>query len=166
LNIDVVIKEVTVVDLRILLVGALALGLTGCATTMGQNKSSVDQMQIKVADLEKKVEEKDSEIVDLKYQVKDLSSRAESQPSAAETGSPRSSNIDQSTSSKGIIKVSANPSDVQKALKNAGFYKGTVDGKLGQQTKKAIESFQRKHNLTADGVIGRRTWEELKVYLQ
>ena len=62
--------------------------------------------------------------------------------------------------------VSASIEDVQTALKNAGFYKGTVDGKIGQQTKKAIESFQRKHNLTADGVIGRRTWEELKAYLQ
>jgi peptidoglycan hydrolase-like protein with peptidoglycan-binding domain len=156
-----------VLGLRILMVGAMAVLLTGCATTMGQNKSSVDQMQIKVADLEKKVEEKDSEIVDLKYQVKDLSSRLENQPSAPDTGSARtSSDIDQSNSSKGVIKVSASIEDVQTALKNAGFYKGTVDGKIGQQTKKAIESFQRKHNLTADGVIGRRTWEELKVYLQ
>jgi murein L,D-transpeptidase YcbB/YkuD len=156
-----------VLGLKILMVGALALALTGCATTMGQNKSSVDQMQIKVADLEKRVEEKDSEIVDLKYQVKDLSSRLETQPSGSDAVSSRgSSDMDQSNSTKGIIKVSASIEDVQKALKNAGFYKGTVDGKIGQQTKKAIESFQRKHNLTADGVIGRRTWEELKVYLQ
>jgi len=135
---------------------------------MGKNKASVDQMQIKVADLEKQVEEKDSEIVDLKYQVKDLASRVENQPSVSYSGSSRnsSSDMDQSTSTKGIIKVSASVEDVQTALKNAGFYKGSVDGKIGQQTKKAIESFQRKHNLTADGVIGRRTWEELKVYLQ
>ena len=153
--------------LRILMVGAMAFLLTGCATM--QNKSSaVDQMQIKVSDLEKKVEEKDSEIVDLKYQVKDLASRLESQESAPSANSSRGSSdeIDQSSSSKGVIKVSASISDVQTALKNAGFYKGSVDGKIGQQTKKAIESFQRKHNLTADGVIGRRTWEELKVYLQ
>ncbi len=154
--------------LRILMVGALAFALTGCATTMGQNKTSADQMQIKIVDLEKQIEEKDSEIVDLKYQVKDLATRAESQDSASERVSSRtsSSDIDQSNSSKGIIKVSASIEDVQTALKNAGFYKGSVDGKIGQQTKKAIESFQRKHNLTADGIIGRRTWEELKVYLQ
>jgi cell division protein FtsL len=152
---------------RMVMVGALALLLTGCATTMGQNKTNVDQMQIKVADLEKKVEEKDSEIVDLKYQVKDLSSRLESQPNSSDSASARpSADMDQSNSSKGVIKVSASVEDVQTALKNAGFYKGTVDGKIGQQTKKAIENFQRKHNLTADGVIGRRTWEELKVYLQ
>jgi murein L,D-transpeptidase YcbB/YkuD len=149
-----------------MMVGALALALTGCTTTMGQNKSSVDQMQIKVADLEKKVEEKDSEIVDLKYQVKDLSSRLETQPATDAASARPSADMDQSNSSKGVIKVSASVEDVQTALKNAGFYKGTVDGKIGQQTKKAIENFQRKHNLTADGVIGRRTWEELKVYLQ
>ena len=152
--------------LRMVMVGALAFLITGCATT--QNKTSMDQMQIKVADLEKKVEEKDSEIVDLKYQVKDLNSRLESpQPAESETSSHGSrAEMDQSNTSKGVIKVSASISDVQKALKNAGFYKGTVDGKIGQQTKKAIENFQRKHNLTADGIIGRRTWEELKVYLQ
>lgn len=154
---------------RILMIGGLAMLLTGCITTQG-NKTSTDQLQIRVADLEKKVEERDSEIVDLKYQVKDLASRAEGQSGAAsdvEASSHKSSvSIDQSGSSDGIIKVSASVSDVQKALKNAGFYKGSVDGKIGQQTKKAIESFQRQHNLTADGVIGRRTWEELKVYLQ
>jgi murein L,D-transpeptidase YcbB/YkuD len=157
-----------VLGLKILMVGALAFGLTGCATTMGQNKSSMDQMQIKIVDLEKKVEEKDSEIVDLKYQVKDLSSRLEGQEPSSDSSSYRASSgdIDQSNSSKGVIKVSASIEDVQTALKNAGFYKGSVDGKIGQQTKKAIESFQRKHNLTADGIIGRRTWEELKTYLQ
>ena len=154
--------------LRILMIGGMALLLTGCITTQG-SKTSTDQLQIRVADLEKKVEERDSEIVDLKYQVKDLATRAEGQSDSSDaeaTSHKSSAMIDQSGSSDGVIKVSASVSDVQKALKNAGFYKGTVDGKIGQQTKKAIESFQRQHNLTADGVIGRRTWEELKVYLQ
>ncbi len=154
--------------LRILMIGSLALVLTGCVTTQG--KSSTDQLQIRVADLEKKVEERDSEIVDLKYQVKDLAGRVDSSGSSSDVeaspSKPSTAVMDQSGSSDGIIKVSASVSDVQKALKNAGFYKGSVDGKIGQQTKKAIESFQRQHNLTADGVIGRRTWEELKVYLQ
>jgi len=151
------------------MIGGLAMLLTGCVTT--QNKSGVDQLQIRVVDLEKKIEERDSEIVDLKYQIKDLSSNVQRQPSlSVEDEAPvrksSTSSADQSPSTDKIIKVSASISDVQKALKNAGFYKGSVDGKVGQQTKKAIESFQRQHNLTADGVIGRRTWEELKVYLQ
>lgn len=141
--------------------------LTGCVTT--QNKSSMDQLQIRVVDLEKKLEERDSEIVDLKYQVKDLSSRVEDEPAKSyeEPDVVKSSAPEAvSTSDNKIIKVSASVSDVQRALKNAGFYKGSVDGKIGQQTKKAVESFQRQHNLTADGIVGRRTWEELKVYLQ
>lgn len=155
--------------IRILLIGGLAMMLTGCVTT--QNKSSMDQLQIRVVDLEKKLEERDSEIVDLKYQVKDLSSRVEDQPASsyeepAAVKSPASSIEAVSSSDNKIIKVSASVSDVQRALKNAGFYKGSIDGKIGQQTKKAVESFQRQHNLTADGIVGRRTWEELKVYLQ
>lgn len=143
--------------------------LTGCVTT--QNKSSMDQLQIRVVDLEKKLEERDSEIVDLKYQIKDLSSRVEDQPASsyvepAAVKSSASTTEAVSTSDNKIIKVSASVSDVQRALKNAGFYKGSIDGKIGQQTKKAVESFQRQHNLTADGIVGRRTWEELKVYLQ
>lgn len=155
--------------IRTLLIGSLAMVLTGCVTT--QNKSSMDQLQIRVVDLEKKLEERDSEIVDLKYQIKDLSSRLEDQPSAVYEepltvkSAPATSSVTSSSDNK-IIKVSASVSDVQRALKNAGFYKGTIDGKIGQQTKKAVESFQRQHNLTADGIVGRRTWEELKVYLQ
>lgn len=155
--------------IRILMIGGLAMLLTGCVTT--QNKSNVDQLQIRVVDLEKKIEERDSEIVDLKYQIKDISSNVQGQPSlSVEDEVPvrksSSSSANQSVSLDKIIKVSASISDVQKALKNAGFYKGSIDGKVGQQTKKAVESFQRQHNLTADGVVGRRTWEELKVYLQ
>ena len=158
------------VSIRILMIGGLVMLLTGCVPTQG-SKSNVDQLQIRVVDLEKKVEERDSEIVDLKYQIKDISSHVQGQSTtSAEDEAPvhKSSTVsmDQSASSDKIVKVSASISDVQKALKNAGFYKGSIDGKVGQQTKKAIESFQRQHNLTADGVIGRRTWEELKVYLQ
>ena len=61
---------------------------------------------------------------------------------------------------------SAKPSsrEVQQALKNAGFYQGTVDGKSGPQTKEAIKEFQRVHGLTDDGVAGRQTWAKLKAY--
>jgi murein L,D-transpeptidase YcbB/YkuD len=55
---------------------------------------------------------------------------------------------------------------VQAALKKAGFYKGDVDGKSGLQTKKAIKAFQRTKDLTPDGIIGVRTWEELAKILK
>src|SRR5690242_12486772 len=48
--------------------------------------------------------------------------------------------------------------DIQKALKNAGYYQGGVDGKIGSSTKTALKAFQRDNGLTADGVCGRQTW--------
>lgn len=55
--------------------------------------------------------------------------------------------------------------DIQKALKNAGFYAGSIDGKLGPKTKKAIEEFQTSKGLKADGKVGPKTWAELEKYL-
>lgn len=55
--------------------------------------------------------------------------------------------------------------NIQTALKNAGYYRGNVDGKIGPQTKEAVRAFQRDNDLEADGVVGRRTWDKLKVYL-
>lgn len=55
---------------------------------------------------------------------------------------------------------------IQTALKKAGFYKGEIDGKVGLQTKMAIKAFQKSKGLTADGIVGQRTWEELSKYLK
>ena len=55
--------------------------------------------------------------------------------------------------------------DIQLALKNAGFDVGTIDGKLGPKTKKAIEDFQRSKGLKVDGKVGPKTWAELEKYL-
>ncbi|MCX5711488.1 MAG: peptidoglycan-binding domain-containing protein [Candidatus Omnitrophica bacterium] len=55
--------------------------------------------------------------------------------------------------------------DIQTALKNAGYYTGTVDGKIGPKTKKAIEECQKANSLKADGKVGPKTWEALSKYL-
>lgn len=55
--------------------------------------------------------------------------------------------------------------DIQTALKNAGFYSGNVDGKIGPKTKAAIEEFQKANGLTADGKVGPKTWAALEKYL-
>ena len=55
--------------------------------------------------------------------------------------------------------------EIQTALKNAGFYSGTVDGKLGPNTKKAITEFQKSQGLVADGKVGPKTWDLLSKYL-
>lgn len=56
-------------------------------------------------------------------------------------------------------------SQIQTALKNAGFYLGEVDGKSGPKTKKAIEEFQKANGLKADGKVGPKTWNLLSTHL-
>ena len=55
--------------------------------------------------------------------------------------------------------------DIQTSLKNAGYYTGEVDGKLGPKSMKAVEEFQRASGLTADGKVGPKTWAVLSKYL-
>ncbi len=54
---------------------------------------------------------------------------------------------------------------IQTALKNAGYYSGAIDGKLGPMSKKAIEEFQKANNLKVDGKVGPKTWAILEKYL-
>ena len=55
---------------------------------------------------------------------------------------------------------------IQFALKKAGLYKGVIDGKIGPQTRRAIKEFQKARGLKADGVVGQKTWEELRKFLK
>ena len=55
--------------------------------------------------------------------------------------------------------------NIQRALQNAGFYKGPIDGVIGPKTKEAIKEFQKANGLKADGVVGKRTWSKLSRYL-
>lgn len=49
----------------------------------------------------------------------------------------------------------------QSRLKALGYYAGTVDGIFGEGTQKAVQNFQIKKGLIADGVIGPTTWAQL-----
>ena len=51
--------------------------------------------------------------------------------------------------------------EVQRRLKNWGYYTGAVDGIFGPATKKAVVYFQKKNSLTADGVVGKATYKAL-----
>lgn len=51
--------------------------------------------------------------------------------------------------------------EVQRRLKNWGYYTGAVDGIFGPATKKAVVYFQRKNGLTADGIVGKATYRAL-----
>lgn len=47
--------------------------------------------------------------------------------------------------------------DVQRRLKEWGYYDGPIDGTYGGGTFTAVKEFQRKHGLTPDGVVGKAT---------
>ena len=55
--------------------------------------------------------------------------------------------------------------EIQTALKNAGYYNGAIDGKIGPKSKKAIEDFQKANGLKVDGKVGSKTWGALSKYL-
>ena len=48
-------------------------------------------------------------------------------------------------------------SQVQRKLKQWGYYDGAVDGVFGQATYDAVVRFQKKNRMTADGVVGAQT---------
>ena len=142
----------------------------GCTSTV--RPTALNQLQIQLSQMERQLDEKDQEIADLKYQVAELSHQMEGMEKDSHT--PASSGKIEKTSTmtsenvsqaQRIIRVAVAPEDVQLALKNAGYYTGEVDGNAGTKTKRAIEKFQREHGLKTDGVVGEKTWSELKGYL-
>ena len=51
--------------------------------------------------------------------------------------------------------------EVQRRLKQWGYYQGEVDGIFGSGTKSAVIAFQKKNGLTPDGVVGKATYKAL-----
>lgn len=50
---------------------------------------------------------------------------------------------------------------LQRALARTGAAPGKVDGRFGTTTWRAVRAFQKRHQLTADGVVGPETWVAL-----
>lgn len=53
---------------------------------------------------------------------------------------------------------------IQKKLKNWGYYEGQIDGIFGSETKRAVIAFQKKNGLTADGIAGKNTLAAMGIY--
>jgi murein L,D-transpeptidase YcbB/YkuD len=131
---------------KIFLSFLLLLSLTGCATTKKERaKTQIQQLQNQVSDLEMQLKQRDEEIHGLEKELEKVE-RAKAEP-RGEASKPSSKQI-------------------QIALKNAGFYEGPIDGKIGKNSKKAIRAFQEANGLAADGIVGNKTWSKLKTYLQ
>ncbi|MBR1821307.1 MAG: spore cortex-lytic enzyme [Clostridia bacterium] len=67
-----------------------------------------------------------------------------------------------------VLEVGSSGSDVtkvQKKLIQWGYLSGSADGKFGEKTRKAVESFQRKNGLAVDGRVGPKTAAAMGVTL-
>jgi len=55
---------------------------------------------------------------------------------------------------------------MQELLLKAGekLPKYGADGSFGLETKRAVQSFQRKHDLEIDGIVGKQTWAKLQEF--
>ena len=52
--------------------------------------------------------------------------------------------------------------ELQKYLKDYGYYNGDIDGAFGKKTEEAVKAFQETHGLKVDGIVGDATWAKLK----
>lgn len=50
---------------------------------------------------------------------------------------------------------------LQDILNYLGYNAGSIDGIFGLKTKSAVQSFQRRNNLSQDGIVGCATWRSL-----
>lgn len=131
-------------------VWSLVLGgvvaLVGCSTFRSRSTNSLEN---RVQTLETRVQAFETNVAAPAAPV--TASTAEAVPGAAVSS---------------VIAETMSKKDIQKALKNAGYYDGDVDGKIGPKTKAAIMDFQKGMGLKADGIAGRITKEKLLKYLQ
>lgn len=55
---------------------------------------------------------------------------------------------------------------LQTALAQGGWYPGQIDGRFGDNTAKAVQTFQQQQGLPADGTVGPETWQRLLFSLE
>jgi len=160
--------------IRYVLSVILLTSLLGCATL--RKPTAASQLQIRVSHIENQLDDQDETLSQLKSTVDELSLRSQPAKVSArtsqriqKTAAPRIAKPATSQSSPStpahILRVPVTPQEVQTGLKNAGYYTGSIDGRLGSGSKRAIKEFQTDHDLVSDGIIGKKTWTELKNYL-
>jgi Flp pilus assembly protein TadD len=126
------------------------VSLSGCATSARQKDLEIQRLRNQVSVLQTQLDQRQEETAVARSAVK-----------------PKVVSMPMRSSKKVIGEAKLRPSikQVQIALKNAGYYSGAIDGKLGSQTRDAIKAFQRANNLLADGRVGKKTWSLLRDHL-
>lgn len=127
------------------------LSLGGCATARRQKDLEMQSLRNQITVLESQLQSRDQEITALRESLSNKNAGIVSTP----------------VTQKYVAGIKSRPNarQIQSALKNAGYYMGNLDGKMGKQTKSAVKEFQKANNLPVDGKVGRKTWEVLGKYL-
>ena len=142
---------------RTVLVGMVVVSLSGCAS--GKTSQELKRLQSQVGLLDQRVGQ--LERASGTWQA----SKVLPEP-AMELAPTMATGANPATGTPKGVTASVKPStrEIQQALKNSGFYQGSLDGKMGPMTKEAIREFQRVHGLKDDGVVGKQTWTQLGTY--
>ena len=143
--------------IRTVLVGMAVVSLSGCAG--GKTSQALNRLQSQVGLLDQRVSQ--LERAGGAWQASEVISEPATEPvQTVATGAASAAGA-----SKGItVTVKPSTREIQQALKNSGFYRGSLDGKMGPMTRESIKEFQRVHGLKDDGVVGKQTWTQLSTY--
>ena len=132
---------------KLLISIALIVFVSGCATTSRKtNDNEIQQLKTQAYSLETKLQAKEREIDRLENELEKV---REKRPVVSGKSEVRKLSV----------------KELQKALKNTGYYKGSIDGKPGSATTEAVRAFQGDHNLKIDGIVGNKTNAKLSQYL-
>jgi len=144
-----------------IIAGFVVICLSGCATAKTKHIRENQQLRARIVQLESEIQTREEQRSQLETQFED----ERRQRDALEAKLQKLGYV----SKKGLmLKDFKSPGSVKKiqaALKNAGYDVGLIDGKIGKKTKQAIKNFQKEYNLKADGIVGKKTWAKLSVYL-
>ncbi len=140
------------------LLGALTV-TSGC-TTNKRHQRDVTNLQNQIGSLQGDVARLDQSLKDTETAL----GSAQGRPSGS-TGASALGQFTQGATYRTPSGFELPAASIQQALKNAGYYQGTVDGKVGSKTKQALKSFQRDNGLDADGVCGKQTWSRLQQFV-
>lgn len=135
--------------------------ISGCETVPKKFREEVSGMKSRLENLESKVEGVEAKQQEVERSAGEQAQALEELRIAKDRESMAKSNVSvkpRDLTTRSRIK------DIQRYLKNAGFYTGKINGVKTKRTRKAIREFQKANGLRADGVVGPKTWELLSKY--
>ncbi|OGW91549.1 MAG: hypothetical protein A3D28_04750 [Omnitrophica bacterium RIFCSPHIGHO2_02_FULL_63_14] len=123
--------------------------IAGCATTKARRSETAADLNGQIAQMQSELQAKDAEILELQGRLEGLQRQSVQTNISPAAGKKTSA----------IIRVpGVTAAALQQALVRAGLDPGPLDGKVGRKTRAAVKEFQRRNNLTVDGIVGKRTW--------